>query len=147
RQLARAALIRRRAERLFALSGFARIRRGRYRVGKPVRRLVSEERVDARLHIEGEELARGFGTIGGHAGSFRRLPVFVKRGKSELRPFQSMIPKKPAPDLIRGGIPVFGKDHAPTINWSEMTIRHLALRRSTWPTKRFRLARQWNSTW
>jgi hypothetical protein len=25
-----------------------------------------------------------------------------------------MIPKKPAPDLIQGWIPVFGKDHAPT---------------------------------
>jgi hypothetical protein len=42
-----------------------------------------------------------------------------------------MIPKKPAPDLI-GGVKRFSdkhalgldpRDHAPPINWSEMTIR------------------------
>jgi hypothetical protein len=27
-----------------------------------------------------------------------------------------MIPKKPAPDSIRGGVPVFGKDHA-RVKW------------------------------
>jgi hypothetical protein len=31
-----------------------------------------------------------------------------------------MIPKKPAPDLIRGGYRFSEKIHAPTIKWSEM---------------------------
>jgi hypothetical protein len=34
-----------------------------------------------------------------------------------------MIPKKPAPDFDPGWIPVFGKDHAPTISESGMTTR------------------------
>src|SRR5262249_24005886 len=37
-----------------------------------------------------------------------RIPSPVSDGSA-----QSMIPKKPAPDLIRGWVPVFGKDHAP----------------------------------
>jgi hypothetical protein len=34
-----------------------------------------------------------------------------------------MIPKKPGPDVIRAGYRFSGKDHAPTITWSGVTIR------------------------
>jgi hypothetical protein len=34
-----------------------------------------------------------------------------------------MIPKKPAPDLIRGVQRFLGKDHAQTKSWSGMTIQ------------------------
>jgi hypothetical protein len=49
----------------------SRSRDRRRRIGEPIDRRLAEQRVDARLLVEGEQLAGGFVAVGGHG---RRLP-------------------------------------------------------------------------